>query len=431
MSVMQLSPSPAWKEPIRGGVNRGEEYLNSRSVGLYVHVPFCSGKCFYCDFVSVPVQAASHGPRRRHAHASSARVRNAGRGQGRHARRYLEALEAEMRLRPSCQPRTLYIGGGTPSELEAGELAGLLAAVRRSYATDGIVEATCEANPESLTADKLSALRRGGVARLSLGLQTTENRLLRRIGRRHDFACFLEAYRAARGAGFEVSVDLMFGLPGQTVAGLRGSIDAVLALEPGHLSLYGLDVHDSTLFGERGVRHDEDLGREMFEISIERLAREGYHHYEISNFALPGRESIHNQIYWRNEEYVGLGCAAASYINGERSTNVDRLQDYCDAALSGRRPVAYAETLRGRERLGEGVMLGLRLLDGFEPEPEALAAFAPEIAALAAKGLLRREGPRLRLTREGVFLANVVASEFVPPFEHPSAETVSFKEAIA
>lgn len=381
------------------GASRGEDRLNSRVAGLYVHIPFCSAKCFYCDFTSAP-------------------------GQDRHARRYLEALEAEMRLRPSGLPRTLYIGGGTPSELAAEGLAGLLESVRRCYATDGIVEATCEANPESLTADKLSALRRGGVARLSLGLQTTEGRLLRRIGRRHDFARFLEAYRAARGAGFEVSVDLMFGLPGQTVAGLRGSIDAVLALEPEHLALYGLDVHEGTLFGERGVRHDEDLGREMFEMSIDRLVGAGYHHYEISNFSLPGRESVHNQLYWRDGDYVGLGCAAASYVDGERSTNADRLQDYCDAALSGRRPVAYAETLRGRERLGEGVMLGLRLLDGFEPEPEALAAFAPEIASLAAKGLLRRDGPRLRLTREGVFLANVVASEFVPPFEHPRKEAI-------
>ncbi|MBI4677763.1 MAG: radical SAM family heme chaperone HemW [Elusimicrobia bacterium] len=365
---------------------------------MYIHLPFCSGRCHYCDFVS-----------------------NVGRGRA--VPRYLDALEAESRLRAFPQPETLYVGGGTPTELDAKQLADLFALIGRSFPSARWRESTVEANPENLDREKLGVLKGNGVTRLSLGLQTSDDRLLRRIGRRHDYADFLRAYGEARAAGFSVSMDLMFGLPGQTIEGLSASIEAVLALEPEHLSVYGLDVHEGTPFGREGARCDEDLGREMFELVIDRLTRAGYHHYEISNFALPGRECVHNQIYWRNGEYVGLGCAASSCINGERSTNVERLDEYCSRALSGKSPVAHSERLSGKERLGEEVMLGLRLLDGVELEPEAKAAFASEIESLRGRGLVVLEGARLRLTREGLFLANLVFLEFVAPFAGPIIRT--------
>ncbi|MBI5881999.1 MAG: radical SAM family heme chaperone HemW [Elusimicrobia bacterium] len=362
-----------------------------KRVGLYVHVPFCSGKCGYCDFVS-------------------------GSGRGAEAGRYLGAIEAEARLRPGFEPQTLYIGGGTPTELSASELAGLLAIVRRSFPTAGIQECTVEANPESLSPEKLAVLEEGGVTRLSLGLQTTDDRLLKRIGRRHLFADFARAFWLAREARLDVSVDLMFGLPGQTLEGFRASLDAVLALEPEHLSVYGLDVHEDTPFGREGVSQDEDLGRSMFELVIRRAKAAGYHHYEISNFALPGHESLHNQIYWNNGEYLGLGAAAVSCLGGERSSNAPGLEDYCSEALAGRRPVVHAERLSGKEKLGETLMLGLRLLDGVELPAEAEAAFTGELASLLHRGLILREGLRVRLSSEGLFFANVVASEFVAPF---------------
>ncbi len=360
-------------------------------VGLYVHIPFCSVKCFYCDFTAFS-------------------------GQRSQADRYLQALEAEARLMPPRRPDTLYVGGGTPSELSAAQIRRLSEAVASAYPDSGFQEATFEANPESLDEEKLSALSAGGFGRLSLGLQTPDDALLRSVGRRHTGEDFARVFCLARSLGFSISVDLMYGLPGQTLEGFIAGLDRTLDLEPGHVSIYGLQVEDRTLFARRGVEADQDLGREMFEAALGRLARGGWRHYEISNFARPGRESLHNQIYWRGGEYVGLGCGAASYLDGVRFSNVDRLKEYCDEALAGRRPAVASERLEGKEKLGERAYLGLRLIEGFEPGARIEGTFAGEADALVQRGLLAREGSRWRLTREGVFLANDVAMAFVPPF---------------
>lgn len=361
-------------------------------LGLYVHVPFCSVKCFYCDFAAFS-------------------------GQGRLVGRYLSALEAEAGLFPAGpRPGTLYVGGGTPSELKAPEIAELFALIGRAYPGAGFAEATFEANPESLDAPKLEVLREAGVGRLSLGLQTLDEGLLKSIGRRHGAREFLEVYgEARRQGGFAINVDLMYGLPGQTLEHHRRSLAEVLALSPEHVSLYGLQVEDRTLFSRRQVANDEGLEREMFEESLDRLLEAGYHHYEISNFARPGFESRHNRIYWENGEYIGLGCGAASHLGGLRSMNTDRLEAYCRAVESGRRPLEETERLEGRERLGETAWLGLRLIDGFRPGPALEAAFASEWGGLERRGLLLRSGERVRLSREGIFLANQVFREFVAP----------------
>lgn len=361
-------------------------------VGLYVHIPFCSVKCFYCDFTAFS-------------------------GQSKLAERYLDALEREAALMPRREPSTLYVGGGTPSELTAAQIDGLFAALRRAYPSARLREATFEGNPESLTQEKLAVLALAGVTRLSMGLQTADDSLLKGIGRKHSFADFVSVFRQARSvARFSISVDLMHSLPGQSLASLRETLDSVLALQPDHISLYGLQVEDRTLFAKRAVEPDEDLGRAMFELSLERLAAAGLRHYEISNFAKPGHESRHNQIYWRDGEYVGLGCGAASHLGGVRSTNVDRIQTYCEAVEGGRRPIADSERLAGREKLGEKAFLGLRLIDGFVPSPELRSAFAPQWERLRRRGLVRERDDRLALTREGVFLANQAFSEFVPPY---------------
>ena len=366
-------------------------------VGLYVHIPFCSGKCFYCDFASFAGQKSA-------------------------ARRYLRALEAEARLAGPRAPETLYIGGGTPSELDFEELEELFALIRRAYTRSLFREITVEANPESLDADKLSLLAREGMTRLSLGLQSANAAELASIGRRHAPEDFFRSYREARAlGGFAISVDLMYGLPGQTLASCLESLDSVLELEPEHLSLYGLQVEAGTPLAKRGVKPDEDLCREMFEACLERIKDAGLAHYEISNFARPGFESLHNMIYWRDGEYVGLGCGAASHLGGERSSNIGRLIPYCEAVEKGRRPVESAERLEGWAKLGEGVFLGLRLIGGFAPTAEAEAVFAPQWGRLLKRGLIEREGPRVRLTREGLFLANQAFSEFVAPFEEVPA----------
>lgn len=368
--------------------------------GLYVHIPFCSIKCFYCDFAAFS-------------------------GQNRAAGRYLEALEREIELRrkgrpdPSFSFDTLYVGGGTPSELSKGQISRLLSLLSRSFGPiSRFRESTFEANPESLTEPKLSALAQAGVTRLSLGLQCTQDTLLKSVGRRHTFEDFLDSYRSAKDSGaFALNVDLMYGLPGQSLQDLRDSVRTVLDLDPGHLSLYGLQVEDRTLFGKREVEVNEDLAREMFEAALDLLQGAGYLHYEISNFARPGMESLHNLNYWLGGEYLGLGVGAASFLGGRRSASLDRLEAYLSCVEEGRLPVAEEERLEGKARLGERVMLGLRLVQGMDLSPEIVEVFHPKLEKLVRLGLVERAPGRARLTKPGLFVANQVFQEFVRPFE--------------
>lgn len=350
-------------------------------------------KCFYCDFAAFS-------------------------GQKNQVERYLAALGAEASLLPTYTPETLYVGGGTPSELTANQIRDLYSTLRRSYQGAQFVESTFEGNPESLDGEKLEVLAEVGVTRLSLGLQTADDELLKSIGRRHSVADFAEVFKHARGLRrYAISVDLMFGLPGQTLDHLNRTLDFVLGLNPEHISLYGLQVEDRTQFSKRGVKEDSDLGRAMFELSIRELSRAGLQHYEISNYALPGHRSVHNINYWRRGEYLGLGCSAASFLKGVRSSNDIKLGSYLQTVESGRRPIAEIETPVGMEALGEEAFLGLRLIDGFIPSDALRQAFEGPWAILKARGLACEAGPRWRLTVDGVYLANDVFKEFVPPFQ--------------
>ncbi|HAM36240.1 MAG TPA: coproporphyrinogen III oxidase [Elusimicrobia bacterium] len=366
----------------------------SGPLGLYVHVPFCSGKCGYCDFTSFP-------------------------GQGHAVFRYLEALKAEARLvNPGRDPETLYVGGGTPSELSAGEIAQLFAALHVSFPAAKFIETTFEVNPESVNEEKLGVLRLAGVTRLSLGLQALDDDVLKAVGRRHTARDSLRAFAAARKAGgWSISLDIICGLPGQSRDGFLEGLARVLELGPDHLSIYGLDLHDGTPLARSGYAADEDLGRDMLEAAMDRVEAAGLAHYEISNFARPGHESRHNLNYWKGGEYIGLGCAAASYLDGVRSRNVADLETYFDCLRQGKRPLAESERLSGVEKSGEAAMLGLRLVRGFEPSPDVARQFDSKIRGLIERSLLRREQGKLQLTREGIFLANQVFMEFVPPFE--------------
>ncbi len=366
------------------------------SRGLYLHIPFCSIKCFYCDFTAFS-------------------------GQKKIVSRYLKALDQEASFFPNFNPDTLYIGGGTPSELSAEELRVLFKMIRSRFPKADFKEATFEANPESLNIEKIKILKDSGVNRISLGLQTLDDRLLKSIGRRHSSSDFLSVFSSLRETGnFSISVDLMFGLPEQKLEDHLRSLKQVLDLFPEHLSLYGLQVEDWTLFSKRKISVDESLAREMFEGSIEILKTAGFVHYEVSNFALSGFESLHNRIYWRNGEYLGLGCGSASYLNGMRTMNEDRLVSYCAQIESGKRAIASSEKLEGIERLGEMAFLGLRMLEGYVPPPESRQVFAPQWDSLISRGLIERRGEAFRLTQEGVFLANQVFMEFVSPFNQIS-----------
>lgn len=390
-----------------------------RPLGLYLHIPFCLQKCRYCDFLSAPAAPAVQ-------------------------ERYLAALRREIELTARCPDIagrrfvTLYVGGGTPTALPPAALAEIIALCLRSFSfsgdgADGRPEVTVEANPGTVASDGLARLKDAGVNRLSLGVQAFDDRLLRILGRIHTAQDARVAFAAARAAGFSnINIDLMFGLPEQTLAAWEQTLAEAIALGPEHISTYSLIVEEGTPFGELAARGelalpDEETEAEQYERAIGRLTAAGYRHYEISNFARPGCETRHNLIYWHNEEYLGLGLGAWSYIARQeagglvRDANPLALETYCAALERGGLPPREGGEAPSRRReMIETAIMGLRLIDGID-----LSAFAERFgveldkafpgvrARLAAEGLAETADGRLRLTGRGVLLANRAWAHFV------------------
>ncbi|MBI3947731.1 MAG: radical SAM family heme chaperone HemW [Armatimonadetes bacterium] len=379
-------------------------------VGLYIHVPFCLRKCHYCDFYSLPA-----GPAPEHAYAFVAAVE----------REMASAAARHAALGP-LSAATLFLGGGTPSLLTPAQLGRLLAAARTHFLLAPDAEITIEANPGTLDAEKARAVRDLGVNRVSVGVQSFDDPLLRRLGRAHAAARGIEAIGHLRAAGLEnISLDLMFALPGQSLASWRETLRRAIALAPEHVSAYGLTVEPGTPFADwerqgRLSRPDEELEAAMLEEGIAILTAAGYEHYEISNFARPGRQCAHNRTYWRNEPYLGFGPSAASYSGGARSVNVRSLSRYLAAIAAGESPVETVEAATRELEMGETMMVGLRLLEGVTqarfrerfgvPLQEA---YADPIRRLTAAGLVTCDEHRLALTRRGLLLASNVMAEFL------------------
>lgn len=362
--------------------------------GLYIHLPFCKQKCNYCDFASFA-------------------------GREFLIDDYLRALEKEAALLPVKKFETLYVGGGTPSVLSLSQLERLIQIVEKHFGAVSLFqESTFEANPESLSPEKIALLKRVGFNRLSMGLQSFNDSELKTLGRVHDSATFLRAYENARAGGFKnINVDLIAGLPGQTLKSFLQSLQRLLSLAPEHLSIYGLQIEEGTPFFERGVICDQLLMRHMLEETHAVLTAAGYHHYEISNFALPGREAQHNTHYWNDGDYIGLGSAAASLVGGARRQNIADVREYISRINAGESPVDFCEKLEGKERAGERLMLALRKLDGVELSAADEEMFGREIERHVKSGLLLRDGKKVKLSFEGLFLANEVFCSFVAPFE--------------
>lgn len=375
-------------------------------LGLYVHVPFCAHRCFYCDFT---------------AYISRPDL----------IRSYLDGVGTEAALLAGAdrmsgrEALTLYVGGGTPTALGPREMEELFGAVRTRFSLRPGAEVTCEANPETIDMDKLSVLRAAGCNRLSLGLQVWDDRRLAGIGRRHTTAGFLASYRSARAAGFDnIGVDLIYGLPGQTVSDWRETLRQVVALEPEHVSAYCLQVEERTTLARwvREGRFDsssrlpgEEAELEMYLAAREELTRTGYEHYEISNFARPGRRSRHNQLYWRNQEYLGLGPAAHSRWGRYRSANVCRLDRYRELLAEGRKPLDLREEITSEKDMSDTVILGLRLLEGIELAGferrfgrSLFDVYPAAVAEVVEADLAEARCGRLRLTDRGLPLANRV-----------------------
>jgi len=362
--------------------------------GLYLHIPFCKQKCGYCDF------------------ASFAGIEN-------QIDTYLTALEKEAQKYSAVSFDTLYIGGGTPSILSVCQLEKLFQLISKNFGhIKNFSESTLEANPESLTAEKLNFLKSTGLNRLSIGLQSFDDNTLQRIGRIHTVDMFLQAYQNARETGFlNINVDLIAGLPGQTEKQFLDGLKKLISLSPEHISVYALQVEEGTAFYRTGITADEDLVRHEWEQAHFLLMENGYIHYEISNFARRGFESKHNLNYWKDGEYVGLGSAAASYQAGIRRHNVSSVTEYIARIKNDKSPTDFQEQLTGKAKAGEQIMLGLRMLGGVQLSTEQKELFTPEIKELCARGLVEQNGDLLKLTFEGMFLANQAFMAFVGPFE--------------
>lgn len=373
---------------------------------LYVHLPFCAAKCTYCDFFSLPAA-------------------------GQDLDGVLRALLAEAKMRAPQQPRTLFLGGGTPSLYPAPALARWLDALDDLIGwRDSATEVTAECNPESLDAHKAEALLEAGVRRLSIGFQTLDAKRLELFGRVHTPAMSFAAFRNARAAGCErVSIDLIYAAPEQTDEDWRRELEAVLALAPDHLSAYNLTIEPGTAFARwhgRGEVHslDEEVELAQFHSARELCRQAGLEPYEISNYARPGQECRHNIGYWHNREYVGLGPSAVSKVGNRRFGNPRSIEPWKRPVLAGESATEWSEELEGPARLGETWWLGLRLADGLSPrEARDRARWSPppgvedpaETTAevLLGQGLLERSGERFRLSERGLPLADGVGRRFL------------------
>ena len=380
--------------------------------GIYVHIPFCRSKCPYCSFVSFPETAGSL------------------------KKGYMEALELQlqdMAGHPWCRARkfrSVYIGGGTPSSIDPAVMACFAGACLNSFdfgaPADSRPEVTIEVNPNAVNRAQLKKYRQAGINRLSIGVQSFSDRLLRAIGRTHAAQGARQVFADARDAGFEnISLDLMYGLPGQSVADWRETLDAAVDLNPEHLSVYELTIEENTPFAEllrqkRLYLPEEDGVLRMFMDARDILATSGYIHYEISNYCRTGFQSIHNVNYWENGSYLGLGCGAVSCFSGVRIQNERDPQRFIKMVTGGRKPFIEGEILPRDARFRETVIMGLRMLAGVSIRMlEERFCMTPEkyygetLNKLIEEGFLEVKQARLRLTAKGVPLANQVMAQLV------------------
>jgi len=372
--------------------------------GLYLHVPFCTTKCGYCDFYSVPC---------------------AGRATGELVERLLAELAGRLAETP-LTVATIFLGGGTPTVLPAEELARLLEPLARVARSGACREFTVEANPATLDDEKAGLLASAGVDRLSLGAQSfhaSELAVLERIHAPEDIA---PAVRTARRAGIgRINLDLIFGIPGQTLASWTASLDRAMELEPGHLALYDLTYEPGTgLTRRRDLGQitpcDEELEADMYLAAIDRVAAAGYEQYEISNFAQPHQRCRHNLIYWNHEPYIGVGPSAAGYVEGVRYRNVPDVERYMDMIDAQGTAVVETERLEGLRLAGEMAMLQLRLAEGIDAAHfrrctglDAHQVFAAAIARYESLGLLTGTDTHIALTRRGRLLADTIITDFM------------------
>lgn len=376
-----------------------------KELGLYVHIPFCVKKCGYCDFLSWC-------------------------GTSEEKETYVQALlkeiESYREFARGYRVSTVFVGGGTPSVLEAGQMEGVLGNIQEVFELEKKPEITLEMNPGTVTEEKLQCYKENGVNRLSIGLQSVKNEKLEVLGRIHSYEEFLESYELARKAGFtNISVDLISSIPGQKLEEWKEELAALSALSPEHISVYQLIIEAETPFYEKYAEHeellpDEEESREIYLWTGSFLKEQGYEQYEISNYAKPGKESRHNLKYWERGDYLGLGLGAASMVRNIRMSNTKDMKTYlerCGQPKTMREDVQFLEEARQME---EFMFLGLRKTRGVSRE-EFRRIFGQEMDMVYEKalhkclenGMLKEHKDRVYLSEEGVLLSNAVLSEFL------------------
>ncbi len=376
-----------------------------KSIGIYIHIPFCQKKCLYCDFNSYS-------------------------GKGHLITDYVEGLRREIQLHRETfedyEAGSIYIGGGTPSILSGKELETVMTALREGIRIASDAEITMEANPGTLSRSKLSAYFNAGVNRLSMGLQACQEELLRGLGRIHSYRDFVTNLEDARSVGFRnINADLMFALPGQRLEDWQSSLMQLTALEIPHISAYSLIWEAGTAF--EGLREknllkpiEEDIELEMFHAARGLLQKKGYSYYEISNYAKPGFECKHNIVYWKNQCYIGLGAGAHSYFNNKRYHNQETIEAYLSCINEEKSPIKNILAVSKNDEISETMFLGLRLIDGMAVEEfknrfgvTPLDIYPAVIPKLQRDGLIIYDNKRIVLTTKGVDLANIVFQELL------------------
>ena len=374
--------------------------MQTKPTSAYVHIPFCTQICYYCDFSKVfiknqPVDS------------------------------YLEHLIEEYDSYDIKKLRTLYIGGGTPTALSASQLAFLLEKLTDKLDLSYLEELTIEANPGDLDQEKIAVLKASPVNRVSLGVQTFNDRMLKQIGRSHSEKDIYENIANLKKAGFDnISIDLIYALPKQTMEDVKTNVAKAIALDIPHMSLYSLILENHTVFMNRMRRGKlplpkEDLEAEMFDYIIAELEKAGFEHYEISNFSKPGFESRHNLMYWDNAEYYGIGAGASGYVDGVRYKNHGPIRHYLQAVEAGNARV-QEEMLTLKEKMEEEMFLGLRKKSGVSKkrfEEKFGISFEDQYGAVVSdltdQGLLVPDRDIVRMTKQGLFLGDTVAEKFI------------------